>query len=302
MRNLRLVAALALTLPVVLPAANKEHEAMMRDIGLLQEQLRATQKSLDEKMAALMALVQQAVNSADKSNTSILVLEGKITERMQGIEKSMTQSLATMGSKVDAMADEFRIVKENMADLNAKMQRIQTKMVDVENAVKIIQQPPAPPPPAAGTTPGSPAAASGPPPGLRAEDLYRGAYSDRSANRLDAALEGFQNYLKWFGSTDLACNAQFYVGDIYYKKNDLERALAAYHDVLEKFPSDCNKRNDALLAKARTLAAGDQPTAAAAVYRQLKKENPTGEWAIKANNGLKELGFSAGGATPKKRR
>ena len=309
MRVFRLVLAAALILPTLSFAANKEHEAIQRDIALVQDQLRTMQKSLDERMAALMAVVQQAVNSADKSNTSILVLESKVTERMQSLERSLTQSLATMGSKVDVMADEFRILKENMADLNSKMARLQTKFVDVENAVKTLQVPPPPPP---GATPESgpagtpslsgPAAQAGPPAGVSAETVYRDAYRDRLGGKYDAAMQGFQNYLRWFPGTDLACNAQFYIGDIHFKKKDLERALAAFDDVLEKFPSDCNKRNDALYQKARVLADGNQPSAAASVYRQLRKENPSGEWAIKAANGLKELGFSANAPTAKKKR
>lgn len=308
MRILRLAAVALLAIPVLLPAANKEHEAMMRDLALLQDQLRTMQKSLDEKMAALMAVVQQSVNSADKSNTSILVLETKMTERMTSLERSLTQSLATMGAKVDTMSDEFRILKENMADLNSKMGRLQTKFVDVENAVKTMQSPPPPPPssfesPGAGTA-GEPGLSQmpRPPAGVSAETVYRDAYRDQLAGKNDQALEGFQNYLKWFPGTDLACNAQFYIGNIYFKKKELEKALSAFDDVLEKYPSDCNKRNDAMHAKARVLVEGNQPSAAAAVYRQLRKENPTGEWATKANAGLRELGFSATAPAAKKRR
>lgn len=310
MRILRLTAVVLLALPALLPAANKEHEAMMRDLALLQDQLRTMQKSLDERMAALMAVVQQSVNGADKSNTSILVLETKMTERMTSLERSLTHTLAAMGAKVDTMSDEFRILKENMADLNSKMGRLQTKFVDVENAVKTMQSPPPPPPPAPGAeTPGAaPGGEPGlsqlyrPPAGVSAETVYRDAYRDQLAGKNDQALEGFQNYLKWYPGTDLACNAQFYIGNIFFKKKELEKALAAFDDVLEKYPSDCNKRNDALHAKARVLVDGGQPSAAAAVFRQLRKENPTGEWATKANAGLRDLGFSATAPAAKKRK
>lgn len=313
MRIFRLIASSIILLPCLLPAANKEHEAMMRDLALLQDQVRTLQKTLDEKMAALMAVIQQAVNSADKSNTSILVLESKVTERMTSLERSLSQSLATMGTKVDTMADEFRILKENMADLNAKMSRLQTKFVDVENAVKTLQNPP-PPPPGVGadapasvpslSSPAPPAATnlSRPPAGVSAETVYRDAYRDMMGGKLDLALEGFENYLRWFPATDLACNAQFYIGNIHFRKKNLEKALSAFDDVLEKYPSDCNKRNDALYAKARVLTEGNQPSAAASVYRQLRKENPTGEWATKAANGLRDLGFSASQPAPKKRK
>ena len=43
---------------------------------------------------------------------------------------------------------------------------------------------------------------------------------DRSGGNLDLALQGFQEYLRYYGNTDLAPNAQFYIGQIHYDKNE----------------------------------------------------------------------------------
>ena len=53
---------------------------------------------------------------------------------------------------------------------------------------------------------------------------------DKSAGNADLAIEQFQNYLKWFGSTDLAPNAQYYIGEIKYLRGDLDGALMAFEE------------------------------------------------------------------------
>src|SRR2546429_934754 len=46
----------------------------------------------------------------------------------------------------------------------------------------------------------------------------------------------FQDYLKYYGKTDLASNAQFYVGEIAYKQRNYQQAIAEYDKVLSNYP------------------------------------------------------------------
>ena len=76
MRHLRLFALLACgALPVVAPAANKEHEAIQRDISMLGEEMRRLQASLTNEFTAMKTMVQQSINASDKAQNSVLVLE-----------------------------------------------------------------------------------------------------------------------------------------------------------------------------------------------------------------------------------
>ena len=90
------------------------------------------------------------------------------------------------------------------------------------------------------------------PAGVSAETLYNGGMRDKSAGNSDLAIEQFQNYLKWFGNTDLAPNAQYYIGEIKYLRGDLDGALMAFDTFLEKYP-DNPKTSDAMLQKGRAL-------------------------------------------------
>ena len=90
------------------------------------------------------------------------------------------------------------------------------------------------------------------------------------AGKYDIAFQEFSEYLKYFGKTDLAPNAQYYIGDIYYRKMDYTNALMAFDAVLEVFPEN-PKTPDARYMKAMSLLKlGRNDSAARAISRDLR--------------------------------
>ena len=77
---------------------------------------------------------------------------------------------------------------------------LQVQLTDINNAIKVIQQPPAAPPPQAGQ-PGGAASASDVPPMPAARHVQRGAASDYISGKYDLAVQGFNDYLKCYGNT-----------------------------------------------------------------------------------------------------
>jgi TolA-binding protein len=179
-----------------------------------------------------------------------------------------------------------RFMRQDVTDLNAKLNKLDAKIVDLDNAVKACQTPP-PPPPGLGN-----AALTGPPPGVTAESLYRDAYRDKLGGNNDLALRQFQDYVNWYKDTANACIAQYYIGEIYFAKGDFEPSVQAFDAVLEKFPEECAKVPDAHYQKGLALAKLGQRTSAGEEFRELKRKYPTGPWTVKANAELKNLGLS----------
>ena len=253
MRSAFVVLALA---PAALFAANKEMVQLQRDVALLQDDVRTLQRSLDEKMSALRTLVEQTLAAASKSGTSVAVLESGIRDRMLEQQKTLTGPVVTMGAKIDQMATDFQTLRESISDLTERMNKMQTQLVDLNNTVKVMSAPPAPPPTGSPTgLPSGPAADAGPatpPPGMSARAVYESALRDRSGGNLDLAMQGFREYLRYYNNTELAPNAQFYIGQIHYDKNEFAPALQAFDAVLEKFPEN-NKTADATYMKGMAL-------------------------------------------------
>jgi tol-pal system protein YbgF len=284
MRLLRVSLLALLAFSPLAFGQRKEYVELQRDITLLQDQVRTLQTSLNEKLAALQVLIQQATDYSTKTNTSVAVLESKINDRLREQEKSVTGPVASVGSKLDQFTEEFRALKESVSDMNARMSKLQAQMVDLGNAVKVIQAPPAPPP--AGGTGGAP------PSGVSADQLYQAAMRDRSSGNLDLALQEFNDYLQYFPTTELAPNAQFYIGMIHYDKGDMEGAVKAFDLVLERYP-DNTKTPDAMYMKGMALLKTDQRNAAVQEFREVIKRFPRTDLADKSRDRLKGLGVSA---------
>ena len=60
---------------------------------------------------------------------------------------------------------------------------------------------------------------------MQAETAYTNAYRDYIGGNYDLAMQEFTDYLKYFPTTQFAPNAQYYVGDIFYKRKDYDNAI-----------------------------------------------------------------------------
>src|SRR5580704_14267169 len=275
--------------------ASKEMQELQRDVALLQDQVRTLQRAQDEKFAAMQALVQQTLESVNRTNTALAVMENKFNDTMKQQQLSVSQPVASVGQKLDQMAEDFRAVRESVLDMNTRMGKLDAKMADLQNLINTIKSP-APPPPGA-TSPngalGAPEAQAGPPPGLSAETAYTNAYRDYLGGKYDLAMPEFNDYLKYFSNTQFASNVQFYIGDIYFKKQDYTNALQAFDNVLERFP-DGNKTADAHYMKGMALMQLSRNDSAAREFRDVYTSYPDTDLAAKAKARLKELGLNVG--------
>jgi len=279
-------------------AASKEIVELSRDVALLQEQVRALQRSQDEKFSAIQVLVQQALDSANKTSTSVALLQNSLQQTSKDQQNKVVTTVTDLGAKMDAMTTDFGALRESVADISSQVGKLQQQMVDIGNAVKTIQTPAAPPPSStAGIAPGSGPAASGNVPPVSAETLYQNANRDRNGGNVDLALQEYGDYLKYYGNTNFAPNAQFYIAEIHYQQNKLDDALQEFDMVLEKYP-DNTKTPDALYMKGATLVKMGKRTQGKQEFCELVKRFPSNDLAGKARSQVKALGLTCGPAAP----
>jgi TolA-binding protein len=294
--------------------ASKEIMELQRDVALLQDQVRNLQSSVDQKVATIQTLTQQTLDSVNRTNEAVAVMENRFNDAMKQQQQSLNGPVANVGQKLDSMSDDFRAVREAVLDMNTRLGKLDAKIADLQNLINTVRAPAAPPP-GSGTVPGgdtslSPGAAFGTPgsapvgapQGVQAGSLYTQAYSDELAGKYDIAFQEFSDYLKYFGNTDLAPNAQYSIADIYYRKADYSSAMTAFDAVLEKFPEGA-KTPDARYMKAMCLEKLGKDDSAAREFREVYTRylNDRPDIAAKAKAQLREMGLSVG-ATSKRRR
>jgi len=291
MKFRRLILAACFAFPIICSAASKEIVELQRDVAQLQDQVRALQSSFDTKMGTMAAQVQQLTDSATRANNALATLQGAIQEQLRAQGKEVIAPVANVGTKIDEMATAFQQVQNAMADVTARLGKLEQQVTDLSNAVRTINSP-APPPGSSGpgTSGPGPSASSVPP--ISGDLLYQNANRDRLGGKNDLALQEYQQFVKYYGDSPLAPAAQFWVGDLYFAQGDYENALNAFDEVLVRWPAN-NKTPDAFLMKGKTLVKLDKRNAGAAEFRELIKRYPSSDAAAKARAQLKQMGLSA---------
>lgn len=273
-------------------ADKKELAQLQRDIALLQDEMRASIKGQNDRLIAMESMLKTMIDQLAATNRAVTVLDGNLKSRVEG---SVVKPVAGLNSRMDSMQEDYRYVRETVAELSSKLTKLSTQVTELNSAIRTMQAPPAPP---ASDSQG--AMQAGPPQGVTAERLFQDAMRDKSAGNSDLALRQFTDFLNWYASTDQAPEAQYYIGEIHYNKRDFENALQAFDAVLERYPRN-DKTNDARFMKGRTLVQLGQRTDGANEFRALVKTSPNSELGRRAQSELKALGLSAAPAKARRR-
>jgi tol-pal system protein YbgF len=286
MKFLRL-SALALTFSIFSFAANKD--------------LIALQRALEERFDAVQQQQQQLNSKLDVLTGMITTMQGD-TRRTADQVASMQDALRTtvanslgpvnsLGTKVEATSEDVRSLRDALADLGARLERMDAKMTDLKNQLQIMQNPPAAPgaqgatgPP--GTMSAAPGGApNGPPAGVSASQLFTDARRDQQTGKTPLAAQEYQQYLTYFPDTELASSAQFYLGEIQYNQGDYKNAVQSFDAVLERYPQN-PRTKDAAYLKGMALAKNGQRTQAVQELHALIQKYPGTEQAHKAQAAL----------------
>jgi tol-pal system protein YbgF len=296
-----IIVGLALSPALLFGQKREEIVAIQRDVAQLEEQVKQLQKTMDEQLKNINGMLQQLVDNASKTSSAMTGFQQNIDQKMSDQQTRLVAPVATLGTKVDSMSDDFRSVRENVSGLMNRMGKMDAQLTDINAAIRTLAAaavPVAPPP--AVTPTGGAAAANGdnPPPDLSADSLYQSAKRDFTSGKDELAFEEFTKYLKYFKQTENAPEAQFYIGELYMRANQYDDAVKAYDAVVERFPENPNNPK-AIYMKGVALQKLNKKTDAAAEFRRVIKKYPDASITKNAHQRLRELGLEP--TTSKKR-
>ena len=290
-----LAAAMLSLTPAPSSGASKEIQELQRDVAQLQDQLKQLQQSQDRQLAEIRVLVQQSLSAANEAGRSVAVIQSGFQQNLRDQESKVVTPVVGLNTRMDSMSQDMRTVQQAVSDLTGMITKMQTQLSDLGNTIKVMQAP-APPPPGTSSSPGGggPGASTAPPsneaPTISATDLYANANRDRTGGKLDLALQEYADYLRWYGNTDLAPNAQYYIASIHASQGDYEGAIREYDMVLEKY-SDNNKTPDAIYGKGIALTRTGRRTDGAREFQELIKRFPNSPLAAQSCTQLGNLGL-----------
>jgi tol-pal system protein YbgF len=250
-------------------------------LQLMQDNMSRMQQSFDERMGVMKDLLTQQTDNVNKMGTTV-----------QNLQKSLGQQTTDAGSKVDQISGQVQALHDAVDELKARLAKVSKQLDDMQTSQQNITAPTGGQP---GGSPGG--AASNVPTAPPADQLYNDGLRDYNANKNDLASQEFAQYLQVYGNTDLAGNAQFYLGEIAYRQGNFSGAVQAYNKVLDQYPGG-NKTAAAQLKKAYALLELGQRDAGVQELRSLISRYPKSPEALQARDRLTKLG--AAGAASKK--
>jgi tol-pal system protein YbgF len=119
-----------------------------------------------------------------------------------------------------------------------------------------------------------------------AKRLYDQAYKDLTRGNYSLALLGFRDYLRRSPASDLADNAQYWIGECFYAQRDYDPAIQEFLKVQKDYPQG-DKVPAALLKTGFSFLQLEDRASARRYLNQVVEQYPNSEEAVSARNKLR---------------
>ena len=281
-------ALLAVSSPVF--AQSRREMQMMADIRMLQEQTQQLQQQMQTAITAL--------------SDALKAINGRIDDQTTATRKAFADQKLI----VDELSNNLRVVRERVDDTNVRIgslsQEVEALRLAIPQYPASAQVPPAVDPNQPGApTPGQPAAPApapvGPPPptaagpGVSPQRMFDMSWADYTAGQWELCIGGFDQYLRTFPRSELAGEAQFYIGECNFSDGKFTEAVDAYNRVVTNYPRT-NKAPDAIYKRGLALERLGQNDRARESYELVMKSYPDSEAARLAKQNLARLNRGRG--------
>lgn len=265
------LGVLALVLATTTPAdaANKEHQQLMADIRMLQEQSQVLQNLIGQVAEAI-----KAVNS-----------------RIDQQAEAQRKAVADQKLIIDNLSNDVRVIREKLDDNNVRLGSLSQEVDALRQA---LQRPaataPAPDNADAGgqPAPGGTAPGGGAPVVNSPKQMYDSAYADYTSGNYDLAIIGFDAFMKMFPKSDQADDAQVYICSSYLQQNKNDEAVKACDVAIRNYPGG-NAIPEAYYRKALAQRNLKDMAGARATLEALAKQFPDSQMALMGNQLLNQL-------------
>ncbi len=230
-------------------------------------------------------------------------------------EQAMRHQAASLRAKMDALNEEMRTLTGRIEEIEHNLNRqtgkdaesVQAKEEQIDKLAKATKsnddriyrieqylnfepstQIPATEKPAENHCKIVPAPAAKIKQELPEEEIYRMAKQAFDQGDSDAAREKFQELIQRFPKSERADNAQFWIGEIYYREKWYEKSILEYQKVIENYPKG-NKVPASLLKQGFAFFNLGDKSNSRLILEELIKKYPNSNEAKIAKDKVKDL-------------
>ncbi|HXG68015.1 MAG TPA: tol-pal system protein YbgF [Blastocatellia bacterium] len=224
-------------------------DELKNEVVVLERQIQAMKEAQDRNSGQMSALITQIVDNVN----AIRQAQSRVAEG----STSALSEVSGLGERLSATNQRIDRLSEQLAELKRL----------VENLPKL--------PTFTQITPGNP------------DQLFAAAYGDYSRGNYDLAISEFRQYVETYPSSEMADNAQYWIGESLFAKKQFNEAIAELDKVVAQFPKG-DKVPAARFKKGMALLELGQEDAARAEFTALVKLYPRSNEAALARQQLGE--------------
>jgi TolA-binding protein len=229
-------------------AANKEHQQLMADIRMLQEQTQLLQNLLGQFNEALKA-VNTRLDQQSESNRKLAADQKLAIDNLTNDARVIREKLDDNNVRVGSLTQEVDALRRSMQQMATRPAATDPfGGGDPSAAPSGAAQPPGGAPPSTG----APAAAT---PTMTASprQVWDAAYADYTSGQYDLAVLGFEAYIRNFPKSDSADDAQVLICAAFLADKKYQKAVDACDAAIRTYPTG-NAIPDAYFRKGLALA------------------------------------------------
>ncbi len=288
-----LTGVLFVSLAVPAHAANREHQQLMADIRMLQEQnqqLQLVLATLGDTLKSLNAKLDDQAVTARKQFADQKLLIDNVNSDLRVVRERLDENSKSVGT----LGQELSSLREAVNTLPSQLAPPAPVMVPGPNGT-MVPAPAgtpgttaAPGATATGPAPTAPAVPAGPAGGLSPQRMFDTAQADYAAGQWPLAISGFEQFIRSFPTSDRADDAQFYIGESFQLDGKFKEAVGAYEKVIADHPTG-DRVPQALYKRGVALSLLGENDRARESFQQVIRNYPQSEVAVLAKQVLDGL-------------
>jgi TolA-binding protein len=239
-------------------AANKEHQQLMADLRILQEQS------------------QQLQNLLGTLNDAIKAVNTRLDQQAETTRKAFADQKLV----IDNLTNDVRVIREKLDDNNVRLGSLTQEVDSLRQSLQQTARPSVTNEPDAGGAAAAASTGTAPAPspavGVSPKQLFESAQSDYWAGSYKLAISGFTDYIKSFPKSDQADDAQVLICNAYLTDGKYDKAVEACDVAIRTYPNG-DRIPEAYYRKGVALQALKNADAARDAYERAIKGDPAGE-------------------------
>jgi tol-pal system protein YbgF len=241
-------------------AGDKEDKEKLDRLSARIEDMKTEMITLEQQVQSL----RDAINKAGGEQRGLI---GQIIRNTSAIRRSQL----TLSTNSRDASTEIASIGERITETHERLERLSEQFAVLKKMIEGVPKQPA----FAQITPGDP------------EQLFALAYSDYSHGNYALAISEFQQYVETYPDSEMADNAEYWIGEILYAQKRYEDAIEVFSHVYNISPRG-DKVAIALYKRALALAEMGRRDDAVAQLNALVKAYPSRQESEMAKHVLQE--------------